>query len=161
MKRTSILALVLVALIGGVGGGLLETALAVSGRPIVLPPITLAVALLAIGIMVIVLAMPIRRLTHGKSRQRVDPFYSTRVLVLAKASALSGSLISGFGAGVLVYLLTRSVVPGIGSIGPAVAAIVGAACLLAGGLVAEHMCTIPPGNDDDDNQPNGTVRAGP
>jgi hypothetical protein len=161
MKRTSVTALVLLALVGGVGGGLLETALAASGRPVVLPPITLALALLAIGIMVIVLALPIRRLTRGTSRQRVDPFYSTRVLVLAKASALSGSLITGFGVGVLVYLLTRSVVPGVASVGPAVATLVGAGCLLAGGLIAEHMCTIPPGKDDDGEQPNRTVKVSP
>jgi hypothetical protein len=146
MKRTSVTALVLLALVGGVGGGLLETALAASGRPVVLPPITLALALLAIGIMVIVLALPI---------------YSTRVLVLAKASALSGSLITGFGVGVLVYLLTRSVVPGVASVGPAVATLVGAGCLLAGGLIAEHMCTIPPGKDDDGEQPNRTVKVSP
>lgn len=151
MKRTNISTLVLLALIGGIGGGFLETLLASAGRPIVLPPVTLALALLAIGIMVVVLALPIRRLTRGKATQPIDPFYSTRVLVLAKASALSGSLVTGFGVGVLVYLLSRSVVPGVGSVGLAVATLVGAAALLAGGLVAEHMCTIPPRDDDDDD----------
>jgi hypothetical protein len=150
MKRTNITTLVLLALIGGIGGGFLETVLASAGRPIVLPPLTLGLALLAIGIMVVVLALPIRKLTRGKATQPIDPFYSTRVLVLAKASALSGSLVTGFGAGVLVYLLSRPVVPGIGSVVLAIATLVGAAGLLAGGLVAEHMCTIPPNGDDDD-----------
>ncbi len=152
MKRTSVTTLVLLALIGGIGGGFLETVLAATGRPIVLPPLTLGLALLAIGIMVVVLALPIRRLTRGKSRQTVDPFYSTRVLVLAKASSLSGSLGSGFGAGVLIYLLTRSVVPGVNSVALAVATLVGAVCLLAGGLIAEHMCTVPPHEDDDEGK---------
>jgi len=160
MKRTNIVTLVLLALIGGVGGGFLEAALATAGRPIVLPPLTLGLALLAIGIMVVVLALPIRRLTRGKASQPIDSFYSTRVLVLAKASALSGSLVTGFGVGVLVYLLSRSVVPGVGSVVQAVATIVGAGCLLAGGLIAEHMCTIPP-VDDDDDQGNRAVQAKP
>ncbi|CAN5403859.1 hypothetical protein BH10ACT4_BH10ACT4_09070 [soil metagenome] len=160
MKRTNISTLVLLALIGGIGGGFLETLLASAGRPIVLPPVTLALALLAIGIMVVVLALPIRRLTRGKATQPIDPFYSTRVLVLAKASALSGSLVTGFGVGVLVYLLSRSVVPGVGSVGLAVATLVGAAALLAGGLVAEHMCTIPP-RDDDDDEGDRAVRVRP
>lgn len=160
MKRTNVTTLVLLALIGGIGGGFLETALAASGRPIVLPPLTLGLALLAIGIMVVVLALPIRRLTRGKATQPIDPFYSTRVLVLAKASALSGSLVTGFGVGVLIYLLSRSVVPGVGSVAQAVATIVGAACLLAGGLIAEHMCTIPP-DDTDDDQGNRAAQVRP
>lgn len=160
MKRTSIGTLVLLALIGGIGTGFLEVALAASGRPILLPPVTLALALLAIGIMVVVLALPIRRLTRGRAQQPVDPFYSTRVLVLAKASALSGSLLTGVGVGVLAYLLTRSVVPGVGSVGLAVATVVGALCLLAGGLIAEQMCSIPP-SDDDDDQSKRAVGAQP
>jgi hypothetical protein len=150
MKRTNIVTPVLLALIGGIGGGFLEAALATSGRPIVLPPLTLGLALLAIGVIVVLLALPIRRLTRGKATHPIDPFYSTRVLVLAKASALGGSLVTGFGAGVLVYLLSRSVVPGVSSVGQAVATLVGAAGLLVGGLIAESMCTIPPNDDDDD-----------
>jgi len=157
MKRSNFASLVLLALIGGIGGGFLEAALAASGRPIVLPPFTLGIALLAIGVMVVVLALPIRRLTRGKASRPIDPFYSTRVLVLAKASALGGSLLAGFGAGVFIYLLSRSVVPGVGSIAQGVATLVGAAGLLVGGLIAEHMCTIPP--DDDDDKGNRVVPA--
>jgi hypothetical protein len=162
MKRTSITTLVLLALIGGISGGFVETALASGGRPIVLPPLTLGLALAAIGVMVVVLALPIRRLTRGKSKQPIDPFYSTRVLVLAKASSLGGSLLTGFAIGVFIYLLTRSVVPAVGSIGLTVVTLIGAACLLAGGLIAEHMCTIPPGGDDDDDDgPRRTARVRP
>jgi hypothetical protein len=111
-------------------------------------------------VMVVVLALPIRRLTRGKAAQPIDPFYSTRVLVLAKASALSGALVAGFGAGVLVYLLSRSVAPGVGSVAQAVATIVGSVALLAGGLIAEHMCWIPP-NSDDDEPGNRAVKVRP
>jgi hypothetical protein len=155
MKRTNVLTPVLLALIGGVGGGFLEAALATSGRRIVLPPLTLGLALLAIGVMVVVLALPIRRLTRGKTVHPIDPYYSTRVLVLAKASALGGSLIAGFGAGVLVYLLSRSVMPAVGSVLQVVVTLLGAAGLLVGGLIAENMCSIPP--DDDEGSGNRAV----
>ncbi|HEY0260163.1 MAG TPA: DUF3180 domain-containing protein, partial [Lacisediminihabitans sp.] len=116
MKRTSVISLIVLAVIGGVGGAFLEMGLTAGGRPIVLPPLTLAIALAAIGGIVVSLAVPIRRLTRGTAKGPIDPFYATRVLVLAKASALSGALLTGFGIGITVYLLTRSVVP-VSSVG--------------------------------------------
>jgi len=159
VKRTSAPLLVVLAVLGGIAGGLLELALSATGRAIIVLPITLAIALAAIGGIVVSLALPIRRSTRGKSSTPVDPFYATRVLVLAKAGALTGSLGVGVGVGILVYLLTRSVVP-LGSVAPTAAVIVGAAVLLAGGLVAEHMCTIPPGSGGDDDD-GATVRVEP
>ncbi|MET4780360.1 DUF3180 domain-containing protein [Glaciihabitans sp. UYNi722] len=149
MKRTSPVTLILLALLGGVVGAFLEAALASAGRPIIVPPLTLAIALAAIGGIIISLAVPIRRLTRGKSKGPIDPFYAMRVLVLAKASALIGALLIGFGIGIGIYLLTRSIVP-VNSVGLAIATIIGSGVLLAAGLIAEHMCTIPPGDDDDD-----------
>ncbi|CAN5241476.1 hypothetical protein BH09ACT6_BH09ACT6_13280 [soil metagenome] len=154
MKKTSPTSLIILGLIGVVVTALLEFALAAAGRPVVIPPVTLAIALAAIGIILIVLAVPIRRLAQGKAAEPVDPFYATRIVMLAKASALGGALITGVGIGVLVYLLTRPVAPALGSVGLAVATIVGAAILLTCGLVAEFMCRIPPGDDDDDDGPS-------
>lgn len=159
MRRTNIGVLVLLAAIGGVGGAFLETGLTSAGQPLIIPPITLALALAAIGAIVVSLALPIRRLTRGKALGPIDPYYATRVLVLAKASALTGALLSGFGIGVVVYLLSRAIVAA-GSVGMVVATIVGAGVLLAGGLIAEHMCTVPPSDDDDDDT-GKTVRVEP
>lgn len=160
MKRTSPVTLILLALLGGVVGAFLEAALATAGRPIIVPPLTLAIALAAIGGIIISLAVPIRRLTRGKSKGPIDPFYAMRVLVLAKASALIGALLIGFGIGIGIYLLTRSIVP-VNSVGLAIATIIGSGVLLAAGLVAEHMCTIPPGDDDDDDPGKKAIRVGP
>ncbi|MEO6942195.1 MAG: DUF3180 domain-containing protein, partial [Terrimesophilobacter sp.] len=90
-----------------------------------------------------------RRMTRATNAPRVDPFYATRIVMLAKACALTGALIAGIAAGVLAYLLTRSII-GVGSVAQAITTIVGAGVLLAGGLLAEHMCRIPPGDDDND-----------
>lgn len=150
MKRTGVTAVVLVVALGFVMGMLAQLALASAGRPGITPPVTLAVVLAMIGVIVIVLAVPIRRSVKG-SRQRVDPFYALRVLVLAKASALSGGLIAGVGVGFVVYLLTRTV-PALGSVGYSVGMAAGATFLLVAGLIAESMCRIPPPEDDDNDR---------
>lgn len=160
MKRTTVSTILLLVAIGAVGAGLLQAVLASVGRPIIIPPFTLPVALAAIGIIVVLMAVPISRMVQGTSGPRgpVDPFYATRVVMLAKASALGGGLLTGAGIGLLVYLLSRSVAPGVGSLGLTIAALIGAGLLLAGGLIAELMCRIPPDNDNDDDKP---LRASP
>ncbi len=153
MKRTGPITLVLCAVSGAIVAGLVQVALASAGRPVVVVPFTLALALIAIGAIVVALAWPIRRMTKGSGSGPVDPFFATRVVMLAKASSISGSLVSGVAIGMLGYLLSRSVVPGAASTTPAIAALVGALALMTCGLVAEAMCRIPPRDDDDDDKP--------
>lgn len=148
MTRTKPLHLVLLAALGAVAAWLLETVLAASGRAVLIPPVTLSIALLLIGVIVVVMALPVRRVARKVEGATVDPFYATRVVMLAKASSLSGALLAGSGLGIAFYLLGRSVLPGVGSITMAFACAAGAILLLVGGLVAEHMCTIPPEDDD-------------
>ena len=157
MKRSQPGIVVLLLLVGLVVGFLVEVTAAATGSPIVILPITLPIALVVIGVAVVVLAWPIRQATHGKPGRRVDPFMAIRVAVLAKASAFSGALILGGGIGILIYVLTRSVLPAVPSIWLAIGMALGAALLLVGGLVAEHFCTLPP--DDDDENERGEVRA--
>jgi len=148
VTRTKPLHLVLLALFGGTVAWFVETLLASTGRAVVIPPVTLSFALALIGAIVIVMAVPVRRVARRVEGARVDPFYATRVVMLAKASSLSGALLGGGSLGITAYLLSRSVVPGVGSVGLAIAASVGAIVLLACGLVAEQMCAIPPDDDD-------------
>ncbi len=159
MKRTSVSLVLVLALVGGVVGGFLEAGLTAAGRPIIIPPLTFPLALAVIGGIVVALAVPIRRFARGRSHEPIDAYYATRVLVLAKASALIGAIFAGFGLGITIYLLTRSVVP-VGSVASAVVTLVGAGALLAGGLIAEHFCTIPPSDDEDDDGKR-TVRVRP
>ncbi|MDO7882652.1 DUF3180 domain-containing protein [Antiquaquibacter soli] len=148
MTRTKPLHLVVLAALGAALAWFLQTALAASGNAIVLPPVTLAFALALIGGIVVLMALPVRRVSRRVEGATVDPFYATRVVMLAKASSLSGALLGGAGLGITAYLLSRSVIPGVGSVAMALASTVGAIILLVGGLVAEHMCTIPPDDDD-------------
>lgn len=148
MTRTKPLHLVLLVALGGGVTWFLETALAASGQAVLIPPFTLAVALLLIGVIIVVMALPVRRVSRGVPNARIDPFYATRVVMLAKASSLSGALLGGGGLGIVAYLLSRSVLPGVGSVTMAFAAAAGAISLLVAGLVAEQMCAIPPDDDE-------------
>ncbi len=147
MTRTRPLPLVALAAIGFATAFLLDVVLAMQGRPVLVPPASLIVALLLIAGALVALAWPVRRAAKGE--RRIDPFYAMRVLVLAKASALGAALLTGAGAGILVYLLSRAVVP-IGSSVTAGASLVAAGALLVAALVAEYFCSLPPEDEDRD-----------
>ena len=75
--------------------------------------------------------------------------------MLAKASSLGGALLGGGGLGIVGYLLSRSVVASPNAVTMSVVAAAGAILLLVAGLVAEHMCSIPPGDEKrDDGAPD-------
>jgi uncharacterized membrane protein len=150
MTRTRSSTLIAIGLAGLVVGFLMELGYAATGHPVFVPPLSLPLALVAIAVIVIAFALPIRRAVTGKSTERINPFRAMRVAALAKASALAGGVLTGFAVGILFYLLTRSSIPAIGSIWLTVGSAVAAAVLLAAGLVAEFFCTIPPTDDDND-----------
>jgi len=129
-----------------------EATLVRIGEPQFIPPITLGVALVFIGFILLVLAWPIRKITHHKPEhsapQPINPFYATRVVLLAKAGAFTGALLSGSGIGIMVFVATRTVVTP-GPLFLALATAVGGVLLMAGGLLAEQWCQIPPQSGDE------------
>lgn len=145
MSRTRAMPLLLSALGGFAAAYLLDVVLAMRGLAVFVPPVSLAVALALIAAVLIALAWPVRRAAAGE--RRIDPFYATRVVVLAKASALAGALLAGAGAGILTYLLTRAVVP-LGSSLTAGATLIAALALIGAALLAEHFCALPPDDHD-------------
>ena len=162
MKRTHPTPLVALGLAGLVVGFLVELAATAWSAPIIVPPVTLPLALVLIAVILVSLAWPIRQATRGRATKRVDPFRAMRVALLAKASSLSSALLIGVGLGIVAFILTRSVVPAVTSLWLAIGMALGAVILLAGGLVAEHFCTLPPEDHDHDNGgPNdgGAARA--
>ncbi|MDM4761646.1 DUF3180 domain-containing protein [Galbitalea sp. SE-J8] len=166
MTRTRPTVLLLVALLGGAGGWFVEVWQVAVGHPAVVPPWTLAVVLALIGVIIVLYAIPVWRSTSGRSKRekpdgavpakRVDPFYATRVVLLAKASSLTGAILGGAAVGILFFLLTRSVVAAVESVTLAIVTAVGALVLLVGGLVAERMCTLPP-DDGEGEQDHPSV----
>jgi hypothetical protein len=155
VTRTKPSHLVLIAVLGGAITWLLETGLAATGQAVLVPPVTLAVALALIGAIVVIMALPVRPVSRGVPNARVDPFYATQVVMLAKASSLAAALLFGGGLGIVGYVLTRAV-PTVGTVSLAFAAAGGALALLVGGLIAEYMCRIPPADEG-----NGETKTGP
>lgn len=159
MTKTQPATLIALVVLGALGGILLQMALAATGQPRLRPEFTLAVTLLLIGVAVIALAVPVRRAVRGTATARIDPFYATRVVVLAKASSLSGALLTGLALGVVIELFTRSGGPPADSYLRAFAALAGAIALLIGGAVAEYLCRVPPRDDDELGPPPSPEQA--
>jgi len=157
MKRTSPALLLALALFGGVAGFGAQTVLAAMSLAKLRPEYTLALSLVAITALVIVLAVPVRRATRGRLGRRIDPFYATRVVLLAKACSIVGALLAGGGVGLLADLLLRGV-PSGDLLARILVSLAGSAVLLAGGLVAEFLCRVPPRDEDDDRRDGGPER---
>jgi hypothetical protein len=147
VTRTRPLPLLIAVLAGVIATYLMNVVLAMRGLAVLVAPVSLAVALALIAILLVAFAWPVRRAAKGE--RRIDPFFATRVVVLAKASALAGALLAGAAAGILFYLLSRAVVP-LGSSLTAGATVVAAAALVIAALVAEHWCSLPPDEPTDD-----------
>ncbi|MCS5732346.1 DUF3180 domain-containing protein [Herbiconiux daphne] len=148
MRHTHPLTVVIFTVVGLAAGFVLEVGLAAAGQPVLIPPYTLTITLVAAAVIVVVLAIPIRRAIRGVSNTRINPFRAMRIVVLAKASSLVGGLIAGFGVGVVAFLLTRPVVADVGSLWPGIATAIAGAVLLTAGIVAERLCTLPPDEPD-------------
>ena len=158
MKRTRPVVLVLLAVVGGGVGWLLQLILAAAGVAAATPPFTFGLSLAVIGVLVVVFAVPVRRAARDRDNHPVDPFYATRVVVLAKASSIASSLLFGASVAIAGYLLSRPVVAAVGSIFTSGAAVVGSVVLLVCGLVAESMCSIPPDDEDKDDKRPASAR---
>ncbi|AYF97670.1 DUF3180 domain-containing protein [Protaetiibacter intestinalis] len=156
MTRTRPGLLVVLVLASAIGAVLLQLGLASVGLSKIVPQVTLSVTLVLIAVIVVVLALPVRRATRGAgtdaAKRRVDPFYATRVLLIAKASAVAGALLGGAAVGLVIELLIRPV-SAVGTVWAGVAMVVASVLLLTAGLVAEGWCAVPP--DDEDKTSTG------
>lgn len=158
MSRTRPGPLIALAVIGTVVGFLLQIALAAASLPKLRVEYTFAVTIALIALVIVIIAVPVYRATHGAVRQPVDSFYATRVLALAKASSLAGALVVGLGLGLSLDLLIRSSTTTGDLVARDLAALGSAVLLLAAGLIAEFLCRVPPRDDDDDHPERGPER---
>lgn len=158
MRRTSPAVLVIATVLGAGAGFLLDQLLTATGSATFTPMVSLPILLALLGALALALAIPVRRATRGRSRAPLDPFRAVRVAMLAKAASVVGAVIGGVGIGLLVFLLTRPVIPSVGSMGTIIATIVACVALVAAALIAENLCTIR--KDDDDDQPGSGAAGG-
>lgn len=162
MGRTSIPLLLALAVAGGVAVWLLQIALVSAGQATLVPPGTLVLVLFGIAAILLALGWPIRQFVRGKRRDhRFDPFRAMRTLLFAKASSLTGSLITGAAIGTLLYLLSRPVPPGGPSAWLTIGTLAGAVAVAAAGLVVEQWCRLPPQDPQDPEDVEDQEARGP
>ena len=155
MSRTRPGPLVALVVLGTVVGFLLQIGLAAASLPKLRVEYTFAVTIALIALVIVVMAVPVYRATHGPLRQPIDYLYATRVVALAKASSLAGSLLTGLGLGLSLDLLIRSSTTTGDLVARDLASLGAAILLLVAGLIAEFLCRVPPQDDDDDHPDRG------
>jgi hypothetical protein len=151
MKLTKLRFLFLLALISSVAGYFVAAFLVGRGFQVPVSAVNLILTLGAIGVVLLGLAIPIWRYRSalkqpsGKRPKRVDPFYAVRVLLLAKASAIAGSLFAGWHLGLVGFQLLSPVVVQVLVLQNALGFFASFA-LVASAFVTEQICRLP--NDD-------------
>ncbi len=144
MTHTRPLTIVILLIIGGVVAWALEGVLSALGQPVIVPPWSWGLGLTLLGALVLSIAWPIRQRLHSAAkREPLDPFYATRVVLLAKSTTVAGSLLLGAALGVGMFFLTRPVVTEE-TLWASAGALLGSILLTSGGITAERWCTLPP-----------------
>jgi hypothetical protein len=159
MKPTSALPLVLSAVGTAVGSGLLGLFRLSHGQSVPVSPLNILLTLPAIAVVLLALAYPIYRYrkqlmewassssatgnksSSGHRPKRLDPFYAVRVLLLAKASSLAGSIFAGWHIGLVVLQLTTPVISL--KVWSNISGLVGSIITIVVGLIVERLCRIP------------------
>lgn len=148
MKRTGLREVVVGLMVGMTVGYLLQNILVSSGAHLLVPPVSFTITVVIAAITVFSLAWPIRSVLRGTRKRPINALFASRVAMFAKASSLSGGLLTGVAGGLGYFALTRTVPPTTGSGALLIAGILASALLLVCGLLAERFCTLPPDDTD-------------
>jgi len=155
MKPTKILSLVIAAAVSAIGSYLLIRLAVANGFQVPVSNLNLILVLPIIGLIVLGMTWPIIRYRKAtsdlakataagnpgtKRPKRVDPFYAVRLLMLAKASSISGALFIGWHLGAVAIQAGLPVITQ--SIWLNFSALIGALIMTICAVVAEFICRI-------------------
>ena len=156
MKPISPLIITVWVLVSGIAGFGYSTFAVNNGLEVPISGITLALSTALIAVVLLGLAVPIwkykRSITKALTTSKplpVNPFYAVRVLLLSKAAAITGAMLIGWHAGVLVKQFTAPVVV-TDATSPNITALVAAVLLLIVGFVVEQICKLPSDKSKDE-----------
>ena len=156
MKPISPLIITAWVLVSGIVGFGYSTFAVNNGLEVPISGITLALSTALIAVVLLGLAVPIwkykRSITKALTTTKplpVNPFYAVRVLLLSKAAAITGAMLIGWHAGVLVKQFTAPVVVNDATT-PNITALVAAVFLLIAGFVVEQICKLPSDKSKDE-----------
>lgn len=121
-----------------------------NGGQVPVAPINLILTFVAISVILAIFAAPMFRYRKELSEQRknpaaprpkrLNPFYAVRLVVLAKATAIAGSIFAGWQLGVVWLQISSPVTPG--SVWQNVAALISSIIMVVVALVIERICRI-------------------
>lgn len=151
LQRTSTLSLIAFAAAGVAAGLLTQFALSSTGQPPLVPPLSLPLSMLVLAGVLLWLGVVLRRALTRHGPGHVNPFHAVRLLAGAKAGQFSGALLGGFGGGLLVQVLTRTVLPPAATWQPMLLVVITGAFLVACAVVTELLCRVPPSSPSADD----------
>ncbi|MFT4232458.1 MAG: DUF3180 family protein [Leucobacter sp.] len=154
LERSNPLLVLIVAAGGAVLGLLVQRGLSSRGDPPMVPPLSLPASLVLIAVVLVVFGIRLRRALR-KGAGAVNPFQAVRLLAAARAGQLVGALLGGFGGGLAVAVLGRSVPAPSATWIPMLLMLLGGAVLLGCAVFAEHCCRLPPGSGEDEGEEPG------
>lgn len=150
MRPTRLRTLLVVALVAGV---LTWSGLSVwTAYGNLMPAVPWLTVLVTFMVAAAVLAAgwPVRRWVRGKRDRPLDVLVAARTVVLAKASAYTGSALVGwYGAQVLLLVSGHVTESRREQALVAAASVLGSLAMAGAGLLVEWFCRVPPSDDDD------------
>jgi len=146
LPPTQLMMFLVVGFVAGIASSQLATSF---GYSFLVSPASLLIVLPVIAIGIYIASFPIYRYRKkaekyetGPRPTRPNPFFAFRVLLAARAVALTGSLFAGWHLGQLLWLISFSVAPA-GLVMPTLLGLLGGASMLGGGLLGEFNCRAP------------------
>lgn len=164
MKPTKIISLILATFLSAAATYAIVRAVIANGGSIPVAPNNLLISIPSIAVIELLAAIPVFRYrreltkfaTTGKRPKRIDPFYAVRILALAKATAISGSLFAGFALSLVILQATLPVIPD--SIWLNAIALIESILLIVAAQIIERACKLP---EDGEAPEAKTSRPGP
>jgi hypothetical protein len=165
VKPTKVLTLIGWVVPAATAGYLLSRIITSNGGQVPVTPINLLLTLVAISIILAGFAVPMLRYRRALADQqknsssprpkRLNPFYAVRLLMLAKATAMSGALFTGWHIGVIWMQLSSPVTTD--SIWQNAGGLIASIAMVIVGLVVERICRIKDDGAEPLSGPNATA----
>jgi hypothetical protein len=146
---TRVTTVAVVGVVVGVASAALWLAITRTGRLVPAPPWLAALALVALAVLVLWFAWPVRRYLRSGGSRSIDPIRAARAVVLAQAGALTGGAAAGWYAGQVVAIATDlSLMVNQGRLWRVLLMVALAVALAVAGFVAQRWCRVDPPSQD-------------
>lgn len=123
-------------------------------------PWTAVVGTFALAMVVVAAGLPVRRWVRGRRERPLDPLMAARTVVLAKASAYGGAVLTGWYVGQVLALLPDLVGERRTRFVLALVAVLASVAISVAGLVVQRWCRVPPSDDDQGGAPGAGGQGG-